>query len=90
MMSWKYKLRIKDLLDQDAADDDVHARTIGPQVAERLMTFTLRLAKHGDDDLISEIADLADEIKDVEDSAHFNEVLSGLYDFGDAYRVWID
>lgn len=84
---WEHHLNIRHLLASDGAQEDPGAT--GKQVAQVLRASSWAKADvqaHGMD---SEVAMCAEEFEDIEDVAHFNDVLDRLYDLADADRTWI-
>lgn len=87
-MGWLYKIVIRDLTkpfdDKDLTDEE--AIQLGKRFAERIKeskAFRDPCLKH---ELGEIIEDFDSEVFDQQD---INNVLDDLYDFGDAYRVWI-
>lgn len=92
---WKRALKLKDLLGPDDSPEEV--RRVAREMSDRLKK--LPDYEEGDLDGFSEIVD---EMADIATSSaadyaaenstisrHFNDVLSALYDWADAERVWI-
>lgn len=86
---WQYRVRIKHLLEGDWTDETV--ADLGRQVARIIDTSAwaaaerLEAAQGG----CTPVADLVEELRDVEDMRHFDQVLDELYDQADADRAWI-
>lgn len=88
---WDHKLHIKHLLSNDGSDET--AQETGRQIAQVLLASSWLKAdekENGERMGGGEVAQVADEIKDVDDLEHLNAVLDALYGLADADRVWID
>ncbi len=86
---WKYRVRIKHLLEADWTDETV--ANLGQQMAHIIDISSwaaaerLEAAQGG----CTPVADLVEELRGVEDMRHFDQVLDELYDQADADRAWI-
>jgi hypothetical protein len=102
MPVWTTTFKIKDLLSED--DDPAEVRRVALVAHERMVKErerTLRLvnAAERNPDIFRLWDDIADEFHSVAvmttnlgggDADWFNSILEELYDFGDAFRLWID
>lgn len=87
---WDHKLRIKHLLNQDSSPEA--AQKTGEAISKEIAAsswFKADEKENGERIGGGEVAQIADEIKDVEDRDHLNAVLDALYDLADADRVFI-
>lgn len=87
---WDRKLHIKHLMTQDTSNES--AQKTGAAISQVLSASEWLKAdekENGERIGGGEVAQIADEIKDVETLEHLNAVLDSLYDLADADRVWI-
>jgi hypothetical protein len=99
MARWEYKVRLKDLLDEDTSDEA--ARTAAGAIATRLKKVE---SWKSDTAMTCELEGIIDEFEEISDPnvsavelagrfglcKYFNNVMNALYDWADYHRVWID
>lgn len=87
---WDRRLSIKHLFTDDESNEA--AQKTGREIAAVLKASPWLKADqeaHGERLGDSEVQMAMEEFEDIEDIAHLNLVLDGLYDLADADRVWI-
>jgi hypothetical protein len=95
MADWKYTLKVKDLLDPDAADTNAHAAVIAPQIQARVKALMV-VVEADNEDLYCQLDEVSDMLDGVGKTLprwackELDEALSVLYDTGDEHRVWVE
>ena len=91
MAEWKYRLELKDLWEK-YDNDEMEIVHIAKEVANRIRDLNIS----GEEQNIDYIARCFDEIHDCygdnneEDEQIFNYEMTGLYDWADENRVWVN
>jgi hypothetical protein len=78
MAEWKQTVKIGDIWN----DDSLRFEDQRDQIVERLRTLK--------DDEDGDLTEIIDELAETYDVEEFDAVWSGLYDYADAVRIWID
>jgi len=81
---WEYKLPFRDLLMNENVSAE-RAKEIGKAFSNRPSIFI----KSHSDFHYTELEEITGAFTDVEDQDDFNNVLSWLWDFCDANRIWV-
>lgn len=87
---WDRRLSIRHLFPDDESDEA--AKKAGREIAAVLKAspwFKADQEAHGERLGDPEVQTVMEEFEGIEDVAHLNLVLDGLYDLADADRVWI-
>lgn len=80
---WSYKVNIKQFLSDDDSEEGVlRIRSLIADELQKAGPFTKSFHDQ-------EGWHLQDELRDVETADDFNYLLAAIYDYSDAYRIWL-
>lgn len=82
MPEWRYTINIKMYLNKESSSGDDSYRESQPAIVALLKESR----EYGSDETLQLITE---ELSDADDLEWFNSVLSELYDWADAHRVWM-